>query len=100
MSSSVTRKNKTNASATIIFLFIFQRKINIILVRSRYDVLKWYSINFQWVFGMQIIVGGGRESTKLLGMFNLPWKGFERKIFTKIEAHAGIAKRLVRDLAI
>ena len=26
------RKNKTNASATIIFLFIFQRKLNIILV--------------------------------------------------------------------
>ena len=33
-------------------------------------------------------------------MFNLPWKGFEKKIFTKIEAHAGMAKRLVRYLAI
>ena len=31
--SSVTGKKKTNASATIIFLFIFQRKLNIILVR-------------------------------------------------------------------
>ena len=31
----------------------------------RYAALKWYSINFQWVFGMQLIGGGGRESTKL-----------------------------------
>ena len=33
-------------------------------------------------------------------MLNLPWKGFEKKTFTKIEAHAGMAERLVRDLAI
>ena len=33
-------------------------------------------------------------------MLNLPWKGFEKKNFTKVEAHAGMAKRLVRDLAI
>ena len=37
---------------------------------------------------------------KLLGMLNLPWKGFEKKTLTKIEAHAGMAERLVRDLAI
>ena len=37
---------------------------------------------------------------KLLGIWNLPWKGFEKKTFTKIEAHAGMAKRLLRDLAI
>ena len=66
----------------------------------RYDVLKWYSINFQWVLGMQLIRDGGRESTKILGMLNLPWKGYEKKTFTKIEAHAGMAERLVRDLAI
>ena len=66
----------------------------------RYAALIWYSIKFQWVFGMQLIRGGGRESTKLLGMFNLPCQGFEKKTFTKIEAQAGIAKRLVRDLAI
>ena len=67
---------------------------------SRYAALKWYCINFQWVFGMQLIGSGGRESTKLLGMLNLPWNGFEKKTFTKIEAHAGMAERLVRDLEI
>ena len=45
-------------------------------------------------------MGGGRESTKLLGLLNLPWQGFEKKNFTKIEAHAGMAERLVRYLAI
>ena len=49
---------------------------------------------------MQLIGGGGRESTKLFGMFNLPWQGFEKKTFTKIEAHTGMAERLVRDLSI
>ena len=49
---------------------------------------------------MQISGGGGRESTKLLGAFNLPWKVFDKKTFTKVEAHAGMAKRLVRGLAI
>ena len=67
---------------------------------SRYTALIWYSINLQWVFGMQLIGGGGRESTKLLATLNLPWQGFEKKTFTKIEAHAGMAKRLVRYLAI
>ena len=66
----------------------------------RYAALIWYSINFQWVFRMQLIVGGGRESTKLFRMFNLPWQGFEKKNLTKIEARAGMAERLVRDLAI
>ena len=33
-------------------------------------------------------------------MLNLPWQGFEKKTFTKIEAHAGMTERLVRDLAI
>ena len=49
---------------------------------------------------MQIIGGRGRESTKLLGVLNLPWQGFEKKTFTKIEAHAGMAEQLVRDLAV
>ena len=43
--------------------------------------------------------GGGRESTKLLGILNLPWQVFGKKI-TKIEAYAGMSERLVRDLAI
>ena len=33
-------------------------------------------------------------------MLNLPWQGFERKTFTKIEAYAGMYQQLVRDLAI
>ena len=49
---------------------------------------------------MQIIGGGVRESTKLLGMLNKPWQGFKKKTFTKIEAYSGMSKPLVRDLAI
>ena len=49
---------------------------------------------------MKLTGGGGRESTKLLGMLNLPWKGFEKRIFTQIEAHVGMAEWMVRDLAI
>ena len=48
---------------------------------------------------MQLIGGGEEGSTKLLGMLNLPWQGFE-KTFTKIEKYAGMVERLVRDLAI
>ena len=47
---------------------------------TRYGALKWYSINFHWVFGMQLSRGRGVESTELLGMLNLPWQGFEKKI--------------------
>ena len=43
---------------------------------------------------------GGGGSKKLLGMLNPHWKGFEKKTFTKIEVHAGMSKRMVRDLAI
>ena len=49
---------------------------------------------------MQLIGGGGIESTKLLGVLNLAWQGFKKKTFTKIEAYAGMAERLERDLAI
>ena len=42
----------------------------------------------------------GIESTKLLGMLNLPWQGFEKKTFTKIESHSAMAEQLVRYLAI
>ena len=66
----------------------------------RYAELIWYSINFQWVFGMQLISGGGRESTKLFGILNLPWQGFEKKTLTIIEAYARMSEPLVRDLAI
>ena len=40
------------------------------------------------------------DSTKLLGILNRPWQGFKKKIFTKSEAYAGMAERLVKDLAI
>ena len=48
---------------------------------------------------MQLIGGGGRESTKFLGVLNLPWQGFGKMSFSKIEANAGMVERLVRDLA-
>ena len=37
---------------------------------------------------------------KLLGVLNLPWKGSKKKTLAKIKAHAGMAERMVRDLAI
>ena len=43
---------------------------------------------------------GEIEYTNLLGVLNLPWQGFGGETFTKIEKHAGMADRLVRDLAI
>ena len=49
---------------------------------------------------MQLIGVGGGGTKKLLGILNPPWQGFEKKIFTKIKGHAGMAKRMVRDLAI
>ena len=49
---------------------------------------------------MQLIGVGGEGSKKLLLVLNPPWQGFEEKTFTKIEVHAGMDKRMVRDLAI
>ena len=49
---------------------------------------------------MNLIDGEGKESTNLLGTLNLPWQGFGKKSFTKIEAHVGMAERLLGDLAI
>ena len=49
---------------------------------------------------MQLIGGGGRKSTKLLGVLNPLWKGFEEKTFTKIKVTEGMTKPMVRDLAI
>ena len=49
---------------------------------------------------MQIIGGREIESTKLFGMLNIPWQGFGKNNFTKIEAYAGMSKPLVRDLVI
>ena len=68
--------------------------------QPRLAAIVWCSIKFQWVFGMQLIGGGGRESTNLFGMLNLPWLVFEKKTFTKIEAYAGMSEPLVRDLAM
>ena len=43
---------------------------------------KWYVINFQWVLGIYLMGGGGdRESTKRLGMLNIPWQGSEKNIY-------------------
>ena len=45
------------------------------------------------------IFGWGGGSTNLFVMLNLPWQIF-KKTFTKIEAYAGMAEWMVRDLAI
>ena len=33
-------------------------------------------------------------------MLNIPWQGFEKKTFSKMEVHADMDERLVRDLVI
>ena len=50
----------------------------------QYSASKWYSINFQLVSGMQLI-GEGGGSTKLLGILNLPWQGFEKIYLQKLK---------------
>ena len=60
------------------------------MVLYQLPMVPWDATNRRW----------GRESTKLFGMLNLPWQVFEKKTFTKIEANAGMAERLVRYLAI
>ena len=52
---------------------------------TQYAALIWYSINFQWFFRIQIIRGRGRESTKLLGVLNLPWQGFGKNPSRKLK---------------
>ena len=49
---------------------------------------------------MQIIGVGVGISTKLLGILNPPWKGFEKKTYKTIEVHAGMANPMMRDVAI
>ena len=66
----------------------------------RYAASKWYSINLQLVFRTHIIGGGGRSSTKILGMLNLPWQGFGKQIFTKIEVYAGMVELMLRYFEI
>ena len=65
-------------------------------VDPRYEADKWYSINFQSVFGMQLI-GQGGGSTKLLGMQNIYCQGLGNYL-KKIEAYTGMAERMVQDL--
>ena len=59
----------------------------------------WYIIKIGWLFWVYIIEGIWIESTKLLGMINIPCHHFE-KTFTKIVAQAGIDERLVIDSVI
>ena len=67
----------------------------------QYAASKWCSINFQWVFGMQLIAGGGGgRINKALGSAESTWVGIQKETFTKIEAYAGIVERLVRYLLI
>ena len=42
---------------------------------------------------------GGRESTNILVVLNLPWELF-KNTFTKIQAHTGMSERVVRYLVI
>ena len=50
---------------------------------TRYAALKWYSINFQWVFGMQLIGGGGIN--KALGNAESTLAGIWKKYLHKFK---------------
>ena len=64
-----------------------------------YAASKWYSINFQCVFGMKIIREGGERINKDIGNAESTLAGI---IFfnTEIEEYVGMEERLVRGLAI
>ena len=89
----------TNASTTIIFLFIFLSKPNIILVspatlHSNGTQLTSMGIrdatNWRW----------GERINKALGDVESTLEDIREKNLHKIEAHVGMAQRLVRDLEI
>ena len=46
---------------------------------NRYAALKWYSLNFQWVLGMQLIGGGGEIIYKDLGNSESTLAGIREK---------------------
>ena len=56
---------------------------------DRYEATTWYTINHTFVMGMQLIGRGGSESMKLLGMMDLPYQGWEKKRFRKVEEELG-----------
>ena len=49
---------------------------------------------------MQLTGIGGQEINKSLGVFESNLAGIWKEKLTKIQVHAGMADRLVRDLAI
>ena len=65
----------------------------------RYEASKWYIINFQWVFRVQIIGGRGDRIHKYIGNDKYTLTGIQF-FFTTIEANEGVSERLVRYLAI
>ena len=48
----------------------------------------------------ELIVGGVIEPTKLLGMLNIPWQGFERKLSQKLKKckHDRMAGEIISNL--
>ena len=67
---------------------------------GRYEAATWYAINHTFVMGMQLIGRGGSESVKLLGLMDLPYQGWEKKRFRKVEEELGFMERLVCENSI
>ena len=97
--ASVTGKNNINASITIIFLFIFLRKPNIILVTPLCSI---QMVQYQLPMGLWDAYHrrGWGVINKDLGNAESTLAGILEKQLTKTEAYAGIAEQLVRYLAI
>ena len=76
-------KNRTNISNHQFMLHILEQTKH--HTRDiQYGGFNWYILKLWWLYRMVLIDGGGRESTNILGVLNLPKKSFE-KTFTKIE---------------
>ena len=100
LSSSVIEKNKTNASETIIYLFIFLRKPNIILVRPAMHHSNGTVSTSNGYSGCSSQEGGGDRINKVLENAESTLERIRKKTFTKVEEYAGTEERLVIYLEI
>ena len=68
--------------------------------KVQHEAAKWYAINVKFVYSMHILGCGNVDAGKILGMMDLPWQGWAKNTFRRVEKHAGLAERVMCDLAI
>ena len=64
-----------------------------------YELTQWYVLNFQWIFGVQLIGEGGIKPTKLLGDDKYTLLGFQEKIHKDRSTHryGRMAGKIISD---